>query len=193
MVQSTEKSLTQLSQDSRLKTFGIKPEDYVFKHLGLSTDPDDHEMAVDASSGDLKFRHVVPNNETHVIYRLMMWGIASAKIMPEGFFTIAALGEGDGMLVRAINTDGSVVKDFADGEEIRHHAHIGMLSGVDVATEVSGGNAASWTIRWTLAEAGAPLKLTAGRGIEIVQRANLSAFTMFEAMVQGIRIRPVKP
>ncbi len=164
------------------------PADLIYSHL--VTGAASHDMAIDAVAADAVFRYTCPVDRIAELHRLNLWGVDNNKIVPNGFFSIAALGAGDGMLIRLVDTDDSVLFDLTNGEELLHHAHLGMLAGVDVEVD-STANLSCWIVRWTFsAGAGGPILLSAGQHLEITIRADLSDFEEFEAMAQG-RLRDV--
>lgn len=159
------------------------PTNFVFKLLRTAADADD--MAVNGSITSVVFRYTVPADKIFEFWR-STWHIIDGSIRADGFGGLTA--RTNGLLLRILKSDESLELDFTDGEGIKRHSDFAHLAGVDVAPDTSGVGGAQDTIsiRWTIAQAGRAMLLTAGQHIECVVRDDLSDLTEFHGMVQGI-------
>lgn len=208
MIQSTEAALKQIRESQRDLQSGqatlsrqiadirsdyeaLPPERFIYEKLRTPDNlnpANSSSLRVDASGADIVFRHTVPAGERHRLERLNMAGAVGAKLIPNGFYSLAALTPGTGLLVRAVDSEGAVICDYGDGELCYHRAQ-GLLAGVDaVTTEQATPPAIGWGVRWTLAKAGRAAAFEEGQSLEMVLRANFSSFDFWKAQVQGVRL-----
>lgn len=208
MVQSTEASLKQIRDSQRDLQSGqatlsrqiadfradyeaLPPDRFIYEKLRTPDNlnpANSSNLAVNASADDVVFRHTVPDGERHRLQRLNIAGAVGAKLIPNGFYSLATLAVGSGILIRALDAEGAVICDYGDGELCYHRAQ-GLLAGVDaVTTEQATPPAIGWGVRWTLAKAGRAAVFEEGQSLEMVLRANFSSFDFWEAEVQGVRL-----
>lgn len=159
------------------------PTNFVFKFLRTSADSDN--MAVDGSSTSVAFRYTVPANKVFELWRIN-WHLIDSSIRADGFGGLPP--RTNGLLLRILKSDESLELDFTDGEGLKRHVDFALLAGVDVNTDTSGVGGAedNVSIRWTVANAGRAMLLTAGQHIECTVQDDLSGLTAFHGMVQGI-------
>lgn len=91
----------------------------------------------------------------------------------------------NGLIVRVVDSAGSEILDFYDGQTIKRNVDFASISGIDVELD-SVASDDMFTVRWTIEKAGAGLLLTSGQSFQIIRRDNLVGVTDFFAMVQGL-------
>lgn len=165
----------------------VPPEDLVFALLRDPANGDTPEMNVNAGAADRSYRYTVPAGQTVDIERINFAAMNDSKDLPVGFFSLAALGSGDGCLFRVLDTDDSVLLDFLDGAELRRTVEFELLAGIDVNSD-SVANTSRHGVRFTIEKAGESMVLAEGQAVEFVLRADLTGLDLLRAMVQGKRI-----
>ena len=155
------------------------PEDVFFQH---AKNGDSKDMNVDGSTTAVHF-DVLPSSGPLYIQRCNILIIDNNQT-PTKFGGLSALDEG--VMVRVIEADGTVLKDFLDGETIKKNADWVKLAGTDdpIRSPTSGDD--EFAVRWTLTKGlGAPLYLCTGRLLRYTIQDDLSNLTQFEIMAQG--------
>ncbi len=158
-----------------------EPEDLIFKLLANAGDPD---MAVDGGT-PVTYEFEVPTGKVFHLQRINVH-MQDGSIRADGFGGLAALT--NGLLIQAIDTNGTtVLKDFTDGEPVKRHNELALLAGLDVDPDTSGVGGAedAVLVRWTIAKARKPMRLTAGQIVRVTVRDNISDVTQLRMMVQG--------
>jgi len=92
-----------------------------------------------------------------------------------------------GCIFTVTDSNGTVTQTFGDWP-LTNNASWSLLAGTDIDRDTGAGDD-SLTVRWTLAKAGAPLKLGAGESLNFTVRDDLTPLTQFHIMAQGI-IKP---
>ncbi len=161
--------------------------DLIYKLIRDPDNADTPDMNVDASGADRTFRVTCPVGQRWAVERINWATADNAKDVPNGFFSLTELGSGNGCLIRAHDTDGTLILDFLDGGEIRRTTQYELLAGIDADSD-STANISRAGVRWTIGKAGAMGILEAEQYIEFTLRANLAGLEFFQAMLQGKRI-----
>lgn len=127
-----------------------------------------------------KYSVVAPAGKVIFIERVC-FHMVNATIRLNNYLGLTALT--NGIKIYARDSDDSLIHDFTP-HAITIGGHYAMIAGVDIPTSFEAGDD-TFAVRWTLAKAGHPLKLTAGQYMEIDIRDSLAAMTEQHAMAQG--------
>jgi hypothetical protein len=127
------------------------------------------EMAVDGST-PVEFRYTVPANTTVVLYRCNII-IRDLGITPFRFGALTALT--NGLKIEIFNAADALLKSFTVDATIKNNAEFGNLAGVDTTIDSGAGGDALY-VRWTIANSGAAVKLTAGQYFQVTVQDNIS-------------------
>ena len=139
------------------------------------------KMAVDGSSPAVDFDIFAPTGPLY-LYRVNA-SIIDGSMTPGRFGGLSELS--NGLLVRAVDSDGAVVVDFLDGASIVKNADWAALSGVDNTVITAAGDD-SMPVGWNLSKGlGEPLYLAAGCRLRFTVRDDLSDLTEFMVFGQG--------
>ena len=111
--------------------------------------------------------------------------ISDGAILADGFGGRAALT--NGLTLKYHDSDDSVLLDFLDGLVLKENHEWSHLAGVDVDRDTQVGNTDdSLIVRWTIAKAGAPLKMVSGQYLRVTVQDDLSDLTHYEMNIQGV-------
>ncbi len=160
------------------------PEECIMEFL---TDGSVIDMSVDgsASAGAIDFRYTVPAGKVCLLERLTMT-LQDASQSIDEFTGIGALS--NGIAVGFYDSSDNLILAPLGDETIKIGGDFALLAGVDVET-VGGAPGATddiLMIRWTFRRSfGGPIKLSAGRYLQLKVQDNLGAITSIKAHVQG--------
>lgn len=168
------------------------PADFIYQYLQRTSGPagtNAYDMNTNSGTGSPApsvFEYQVPANRTFKLVRINFI-IVDGSINPGDFGGISGALT-NGCLFQIIDDDGSTeALDFTGGVPIATNADFGPLAGVDIPiSELVGDD--QLPIRFTIAKAGAMMRLTAGQRVRWTNRDNVSAITKFRAMVQGVLV-----
>ena len=127
-----------------------------------------------------KYSVVAPAGKVIFIERLC-FHMMNATIRLNNYLGLTALT--NGIKIYARDSDDSLLHDFTP-HAITVGGHYSMIAGTDIPTEFEAGDD-TFSVRWTLAKAGHPLKLTAGQYMEIDIRDSLASMTEQHCQAQG--------
>ena len=174
--------LAELVAEEAAAPSAIPVGDLIYENLQDPDNADTPDMNVNGLAADRTFRWTATMRTA--VERVNFGAANNEKDVPNGFFSLADLGAGNGCLVKAHDDADVVLKDFLDGGEIRLSAGFDLLAGVDVDSETVA-NLSHHAVRWSIGKAGAAGIFEIGDYIEFTIRAHLSAFEFFQAQVQG--------
>jgi hypothetical protein len=162
---------------------GTDPGESLFTHFTLDGAGVSNDMAVNGASVAQSFRYIVPTAKVARIARICGHMIhLTGAWAPNTFGSLSELA--NGCIVRAVDSDDSVLEDFTDGDPITSNAEWSDLLGPDAFVDID--KAKMIPFRWTLTQAYTePLILTAGQYMEILIQDNLSAIDEWHLMIQG--------
>jgi len=140
------------------------------------------DMSVDGSITAVSFQYIVPDGKvvflTHAHILIIDGGITPTK-----FGGIAALT--NGLLVQAIDTDGStVIADFTGDHAIFKNSDWHLLGGSESETIAAAGDDVE-EVSLSFSEESGPLLLTEGQCFRFLVQDDLSAITEMETMIEG--------
>ena len=161
-----------------------KPDDLVFKRLRSEVDGS-IDMDVDGSATPVAFTYANTTDDRYVLRRTN-WSIRDANPTAIKFGGLTELT--NGLLVRIMTAEGSVVLDMLDGFPLTKNEDFGILSGIDWVRDVAAGAADVVTVRWTFSKTGRDLLLPPGHRFQVLVQDDLTALDEFKIMVQGYRI-----
>jgi len=143
-----------------------------------------HIMTVDGGTTPVKFKYTVPVGKKLDLVRVNTVIVDGGALVLE-FGGITALT--NGILIQAVDTNGTTVLNHfgTDLRPIKANYYWNFLAGIDAPIAVAVGDDMI-PIRWTIAKAGAPLRLTAGQIFQYVIRDDIRALTDMSAMIQGV-------
>lgn len=154
----------------------------IFKFLRNATGATSAEMNVNGAVTAVAFDYLM-TAPVAWIHRINLQ-LAAPTIVAGDFGGRAALTRG--LTIKYHGSDDAVLLDFTDELPILTNAAFAPLAGVDVDRDIQAGNANDTLIvRWTLAKAGGPLKMTAGQYIRFLIQDDQTAQHVFRAMAQG--------
>ena len=160
------------------------PANFIYDHLHDAV-ADSDDMNINGAVTPVNFDFTVPTGKVFLFTRFNAQFDDTNKDVPNGFFSIAALG--NGLLMQVRDIDGTVLQDFDTADApIKNHADMIALAGVDVDTD-GVANLSSGGFRFTLTKTGAAMRLTAGQVIRVVVRDDLTGLTELRFMVQGLQ------
>ncbi len=159
------------------------PANFLYDHLHDSV-ADSDDMNVNGSVTAVNFDFEVATGKIFILSRINAQFRDNTKDIPNGFFSLAALG--NGLLIQILDTDGTtVLQDFdTTADPLKNHADMIALAGVDVDTD-STANVSAGGFRFSIFKTGSFMKLTAGQKVRVVVQDNLEAMQEFRFMVQG--------
>lgn len=162
------------------------PEDYSYKFLRLASGPTgtsglNYNMDTASDGTPSVFEWTVPTGRIFTFVRIN-FVIVDGGIGPGKFGGISGLS--NGCLFEIIDENGAQILDITDGVPLATNEDFSPLAGSDVPIVALAGDDLL-PIRFTIAKAGQPMKLTAGQKVRWTNRDDISALTKFRAMVQG--------
>ena len=141
-------------------------------------------MALDGLDPTKAFDYVVPLTDMFELVRITLESENNAKADIDGFFTRAVLA--NGCLIQVLDINGNVIQRFGtDDHPIKDTAGWGILSGVDSVSDSTGGESRH-NVRWTVANAGASMKIMPGNTFRVIVRDDLSGIGSMHMMLQGL-------
>ena len=169
------------------------PENFVYKFLTRTSGPQsasglDYELNTNSGTGTPApsvFEYEVPSGKEFVMYRIN-FEIVDDSMRYDSFAGIGVNPLTNGCLLEIIDSDGTtVVLNFHDGTTIKQNSDLATLAGVDTSFDAAAGPD-FLPIRFTIANAGSKMLLSAGRRVRWTNQDNLSSINHFTIMVQGI-------
>jgi hypothetical protein len=162
------------------------PSQFIFKlflrHSGPAGSAET-DMNTDSDVTPSTFRYTVPIGRSVLVQRINFQMVDDS--MGAVDFGGIASGLSNGITIKVHNAEGGVMLDFLDGTTIKRNTDFCLLAGSDIViTELSGKD--QLPVRWTVARAGAILRLISNQYIEIVVNDDLSGLDIFRAMLQGV-------
>jgi hypothetical protein len=152
--------------------------DFVFAWLANGSTVD---MNVDAS-GTIAYKYTVPSGKTLEAQRIN-FGLVDGAMTYGKFGGLTALT--NGIKVEVLDNAGGTIIDFFNGQTVKSNEDFAALAGVDAIAEPAAGDD-FMPIRWTIAKAGAAMRLQENEVIQLVLQDNLSNLSYFRAMIQGV-------
>lgn len=148
------------------------------------------DMNINGSSTPVSFRYVVPAGKVAFPHRVV-FALGDQNIE---YMNFAGLGAQltNGIEIRLLDTDDTVLTDFTNGTPITATREFVMLAGGDVNVLQTGvGQDPDFVaIRWTLSKAGYVPYLKAGQSFEILIQDDLLLVENLRAFVQGRVVSP---
>lgn len=155
--------------------------------MGAPAEQFKHTFAKNLTSNDVNINGLTPKPfdiEGIHLYRVIFY-MLDTNIYPALFGGIAALA--NGITVKCVEADGTVVVDFLDGGALKCNADFGLLAGADVPVDPGIGNGDDQLIiSWDLTHSsGQSLDLTDGRKLRLTVQDDLSSLTALKVIGQG--------
>ncbi len=143
------------------------------------------EMDVDGSSTPVNFEHVVPANEVHFLYEVIVH-LLDGTVHLDQFGGLATLG--NGIEVGFYNSDDELILDPTDSHPIVDLSDFSIFSG-SLLEKVTGNVNDVFESTWDLPESyGGPLRMEEGSYLQFRIRDDLRELTEFHVFVHGSKI-----
>jgi len=171
-------------------TIPIPPAEMLYKSFTVDgADQGSIDMAVDGTT-PISFRYTVPEGRIALPHRVI-FALMDINIQYEFFAGLGAV-LANGIQIRLLDTDDSVLLDFTNGVPIKSTHEFVVLAGgdVNILQTSLGVDPDMVGIRWTLDKTGYVPYLTAGQSFEILISDNLAAVDHLHAFVQGRVVSP---
>lgn len=142
-----------------------------------------NNLAVNGSSTPVDFSYTPGPGKTLQINRIN-FRMRDATMRLNRFGGITTLI--NGLQLLHLDANGTILVDFCDGESVKDLDAFSLLAGIDNIAVVAASGDDTWTVRWTLAEAGKPYTIKNNETFVLKVRDDLTAITIFDAMLQGV-------
>ena len=158
------------------------PASFVLSNLTLAGT----DSMVTSGAGSAKtYKYTVPTDKVFDWHRTNVLIIDTAM---DGSKFGGVTSTTSGVQFHVVDSDETVLLHLTDSLEssgVKNNGEFGLLAGVDVNI-IDGTPNDTCLVRWTIARAGAPMKLTAGQYIACTVRDDLTGLIRYHTQVQGI-------
>jgi hypothetical protein len=137
----------------------------------------------DPGSGPTQFYRQVPSGKTWLIHRMIVQiEDAASGFNADTYGGISALT--NGILVQVRNPAGAVARDLTDGVPIRANSHWARYC-YDTDIDAFGAGSDFFSVRWTFANSGSPLRLLPGWRFNVLLNDDLQGLLSHTFQIQG--------